>query len=106
VEVGLWNTKAEIIDPAEEAKKVRCPAIVIHGDADDIVPPELTDKLYRSLTGPKELVVVPGAHHNDLIRTLGQERYLELMKLFFTMHLKTNLVVSGVTPDTCVRSNS
>ncbi len=88
VEVGLWRSKAEIIDPAEEAKKVHCPAIVIHGDADDIVPPELTKKLFEALAGPKELVVVPGAHHNDLIRTMGNEQYLELMKLFFTTNLK------------------
>lgn len=83
VQVGLWRTKAKILDPAEEAKKARCKSVVIHGDVDDITPPELTDLLYNSLAGPKELVVVPGAHHNDLIKALGQERYLKQMKEFF-----------------------
>jgi len=84
---GCWRAGSEVLDPAEEAKKVRCPALVVHGDIDDIVPPKLTDKLYQSLAGPKELVLIPGAQHNDLFEVMGQERYLELMKIFFTTHL-------------------
>lgn len=88
VAVGSWKAKSKVLDPALEAAKVRCPAIVVHGDMDDITPPELTNLLYRSLAGPKDLVIIPGAHHNDLIKTMGDERYLELMKTFYTTHLE------------------
>ncbi len=84
IKIGTWRNKGGILDPAEEAKKVRCPIMVIHGDVDDIVPPELTERLFNSLAGPKELVVIPGAHHNDLFEVIGQERYLEQLRNFFS----------------------
>lgn len=87
IQIGTWRNQGGILDPAEEAKKVHCPALVIHGDVDDIVPPELTERLFHSLAGPKELVVIPGAHHNDLFEAMGQERYLQQMKNFFVTHL-------------------
>jgi|GEM_PF-6354442 len=83
IQIGTWRSKGGVLDPAEEAKKVRCPVMVVHGDNDDIVPPELTRRLFNSLAGPKELVVIPGAQHNDLFQVIGQERYLRQMKNFF-----------------------
>jgi pimeloyl-ACP methyl ester carboxylesterase len=68
------------LDPAEEAKKIHCPVLIIHGDTDDIVPPQLTDRLFKSLAGPKQLVVIPGAHHNDLLDIIGREKYLDQIK--------------------------
>jgi len=88
IQIGTWRNKGEVLDPAEEAKKVRCPAMVVHGDVDDIVPPELTERLFHSLAGPKELVVISGAQHNDLFEVIGQEQYLEQMKGFFMTHLR------------------
>jgi pimeloyl-ACP methyl ester carboxylesterase len=81
--VGSWRTHGELLDPAEEAKKIRCPVMVVHGDLDDIVPPELTDRLFKSLAGPKQLVVIPGAHHNDLLDMIGREKYLDQLKRAF-----------------------
>ncbi len=88
IQIGTWRNQGGVLDPAEEAKKVRCPALVVHGNVDDIVPPELTKKLFRSLAGPKELVVIPGAQHNDLFEVIGRERYLEQVKNFFLPLLK------------------
>ncbi len=83
IKIGTWRNHGGVLDPAEEAKKVHCPTMVVHGDVDDIVPPELTERLFHSLSGPKELVVIPGAQHNDLFEVIGQERYLEQMRRFF-----------------------
>jgi pimeloyl-ACP methyl ester carboxylesterase len=83
IQVGTHRYHGHILDPAVEAAKVRCHAAVVSGDADDITAPELTDKLFQALAGEKERVVVPGAHHNDLLSTMGQPRYLELLKTFF-----------------------
>ncbi|MCI0329663.1 MAG: alpha/beta hydrolase [candidate division Zixibacteria bacterium] len=84
IQIGTWRNEGGILDPAEEAGKVRCPALVVYGEADDIVPPELAEGLYRSLAGPKERVVVPGAQHNDLFAVMGRERYLEQLRDFFS----------------------
>ncbi|MCI0404543.1 MAG: S9 family peptidase, partial [candidate division Zixibacteria bacterium] len=42
IKIGTWRNAGGVLDPAEEAKKVHCPVMVVHGDIDDIVPPELT----------------------------------------------------------------
>ena len=83
IRIGAWRNGGGALDPAEEARKVRCRALVVRGDRDEITPAELTDRLFQSLAGPKELVVVPGAHHNDLLDVMGTERYLEQMSAFF-----------------------
>jgi uncharacterized protein len=83
LKLGSWRTHGELLDPAEEAKKIRCPVMVVHGDLDDIVPPELTDRLFKSLAGPKQLVVIPGAHHNDLLEMWGHGKYFDQMKRMY-----------------------
>ena len=45
------------------AKKVRCPALILHGDADAVVPVEEAHELYGCLTGSKRLSILLGADH-------------------------------------------
>ena len=52
--------------------KVRSPVLVIAGDRDSIVPLELSRRLYDKATGPKELVVLEGADHNDAVLSHGE----------------------------------
>jgi len=44
---------------------VRAPLLVIAGDRDDIVPAELSRRLFDAGAEPKRYVLVPGAGHND-----------------------------------------
>ncbi|RWA18011.1 hypothetical protein MELE44368_24440 [Mycolicibacterium elephantis DSM 44368] len=44
---------------------VRAPLLAIAGDSDDIVPEQLSRRLYEAANAPKRYVVVPGAGHND-----------------------------------------
>lgn len=48
---------------AEAARKISCPALVIHGDRDDTVPVEEGRELYAALGGPKKLRILEGANH-------------------------------------------
>ncbi len=93
IQIGTWRNEGSVLDPAEEAKKVRCPTMVVHGDNDDIVPPQLTRRLFHSLAGPKKLVIIPGAQHNDLFDVIGQERYLKQLESFFVKHLKPEEII-------------
>lgn len=51
------------IDIAGAAKKISCPVLVIHGDADEIVPVEEAYELYAYLTSPKRICILKGADH-------------------------------------------
>lgn len=54
-------------DAIEKIQSVRMPVLIIHGDRDEIVPIDMARRLYDQVTGPRELYVVPGAGHNDLV---------------------------------------
>ena len=49
----------------EAIARVRSPVLVVAGDRDGIVPLELSQRLFDSIAGRKELVIVRGADHND-----------------------------------------
>jgi uncharacterized protein len=51
---------------ARRVGKVSCPVLLITGDADDLTPPWMAKDLAAGLPGTAELVLIPGAGHNDL----------------------------------------
>ncbi len=53
-------------DSVSLAPKVHCPVLILHGDCDPVVPLALGQQLRAAMAGPTELVVVPGAGHNDV----------------------------------------
>jgi fermentation-respiration switch protein FrsA (DUF1100 family) len=60
---------------------VRSPVLVVAGDRDGIVPLELSQRLFDKAGAPKELLIVPGADHNDL-ELLNGELMIESMLKF------------------------
>ena len=50
-------------DAAELVRRVRIPALFIHGTRDDIVPPLNAQVLYDNAGGPKQVTLVRGATH-------------------------------------------
>jgi fermentation-respiration switch protein FrsA (DUF1100 family) len=61
--------------------RVRCPVLVMHGEADEIVPLWHGRRLFEKASGPKTLVVIPGAHHNDFMWVAGA-RYAAALRDF------------------------
>ena len=62
---------------AHDAKirAIRLPTLIIHGEQDELVPLDRATELQTQLTSAGvELVVIPGAGHNDLL-WYGQEQY-------------------------------
>jgi fermentation-respiration switch protein FrsA (DUF1100 family) len=49
----------------ERIAAVHAPLLVIAGDRDDIVPAELSKRLFDAAAEPKRYLLVPGAGHND-----------------------------------------
>ena len=57
----------------ERIAQVTSPLAVIAGDRDSIVPPEQSRQVYDAAPGPKTLVIVRGADHNDADLVAGPE---------------------------------
>lgn len=56
------------------------PLLIIHGDADTIVPPVHASRLYRAAHEPKRLWLVPGAGHIEAFsRTVCRERLVRYL---------------------------
>ncbi|MFA6956283.1 MAG: alpha/beta hydrolase [Thermoanaerobaculia bacterium] len=72
---------------ARSLNRARVPVLVIHGDADTIIPFACGKELYAALEGPKEMLVIHGADHNDLTE-VGGNAYFERVAGFVRGHVK------------------
>lgn len=55
-----------------------CPVLVIHGDADEVVPFEVGRELYERLPGEKYFFEVPGASHVNQYEVGGQAYWMRI----------------------------
>jgi pimeloyl-ACP methyl ester carboxylesterase len=55
-------------NPAECLKDYRGPVKMVLAGADEIIPVESGRRLFEEYPGPKNLQIIPGAHHNDIAR--------------------------------------
>ncbi|HSF38516.1 MAG TPA: alpha/beta hydrolase, partial [Thermoanaerobaculia bacterium] len=70
----------ERYDSRAAAKEVRVPALVIHGERDELIPVSQGKEIAETLAGSTRWVPVPRAGHNDL---LGERVVWEEMEGFF-----------------------
>jgi uncharacterized protein len=62
--------------------KVTAPVLVLHGDADTVIPIASGERLYGLIKGPKRFVRFPGGGHEDL----GTRGAVEVAKKFIAEH--------------------
>jgi len=59
-----WQKGFETVTPIKWIDKISPrPLLLVHGDADELIPLEHAHRLYRKAKEPKELKVIPGAKH-------------------------------------------
>ena len=63
--------------------KITVPVLIVHGTDDEIIPVEMGRCLYAQAREPKQLYVIPGAHHNDTYLVGGQEYFRRLKGFIF-----------------------
>jgi alpha-beta hydrolase superfamily lysophospholipase len=56
------------VDSVRAASRIAVPVLLVHGANDRETPVEHSQRIYRRLPGPKKLLVVPAAGHNDALR--------------------------------------
>ena len=55
------------VSPVRVAADIRVPVLVIHGALDTETPPAHSHRVYAALGGPKRLLILPTAAHNDAL---------------------------------------
>lgn len=68
----LYAPHALTYDSLNKLPEITCPALVIHGDMDMLIPFEEGEALFEAAGEPKELFVVSGAGHNDVSMVAGE----------------------------------
>lgn len=52
-------------DALEKIAQVRAPLLILHGDADEVIPQRHGRRLFEAANEPKAFHALPGARHND-----------------------------------------
>jgi hypothetical protein len=63
------------------------PLLVLHGDADEVVPYRQGRAVFDAASEPKVFAPIPGAHHNDA-HEVGGETYWGAWTAFLAAHLR------------------
>ncbi len=78
------------LDPVAAARRVTCPATLVHGENDELVPAASAPALYAALGGEKTLWLVPRCghcHHADEPSGLRTAEYRRRWSRFFSRAL-------------------
>jgi fermentation-respiration switch protein FrsA (DUF1100 family) len=75
-----WRPKVPY-DNLGKIDKVKVPVLIIHGDHDEIIPVDMGRRVFAAANSPKDLYIIPGAHHNDTY-LVGGQAYFKRLKAF------------------------
>ena len=64
----LGRFEVDDVSPVVAAASIKIPVLLVHGAADTDTPPDHSRRVFTALTGPKRLILVPGARHNESLR--------------------------------------
>ena len=68
-------------DSISKVRSLKLPVLFIHGTADWRVPAQMSQQLYNATPEPKQLVLVPGAGHNNVAEVAGSQ-YIQAVQQF------------------------
>ncbi|HEX7261286.1 MAG TPA: alpha/beta fold hydrolase, partial [Luteolibacter sp.] len=66
----------DAVSPVLAARTITAPVLLIHGADDTDTPPGHSRRVFAGLAGPKRLILVPGAEHNQSLQ--GAEIWAEI----------------------------
>jgi uncharacterized protein len=78
----IAHFKASLVSPAESVKNVHVPIFILHGTADNKIPSSASELVFRNANEPKELWLIPGAKHNDMVDIGGEEYFTRIVRFF------------------------
>jgi pimeloyl-ACP methyl ester carboxylesterase len=72
--------RVDDVDCLQAAEQIQAPMLLLAGEEDVRMPPEMVKRIYEKAAGPKEFWVIPGEGHEN--RNFGQE-FRDKIKQFF-----------------------
>lgn len=98
---SFWMFPVDLIltqrfDSISKVRSLLVPVLFIHGTSDWQVPAAMSQQLYAAAPEPKQLVLIPGAGHNDVAEVAGSQ-YLQAVQRFVQQVLSSELVDNGGT---------
>jgi alpha-beta hydrolase superfamily lysophospholipase len=60
--------RVDAVSPVEAARTIHVPVLLIHGAEDTDTPPKHSRRVFGALAGPKQLLLVKDARHNESLR--------------------------------------
>jgi len=76
-----WQRGFETISPIEWIDRISPrPLLLVHGDADELIPLEHARRLYQKAKEPKELKIIPGAKHKMRLEKAAIDFVLDWLK--------------------------
>lgn len=72
-------------DSVGRVGRVACPVLIVAGERDQIVPLEHSRRLFDAISTTGQLVVVPGADHNDYELLAGEQLIAEIVRFLDTV---------------------
>jgi dipeptidyl aminopeptidase/acylaminoacyl peptidase len=76
-----WAKGFETITPIKWIEKISPrPLLLVHGDADELIPLEHAHKLYQKAKEPKELKIIPSARHRMRLEPAAMDFVLDWLK--------------------------
>jgi dipeptidyl aminopeptidase/acylaminoacyl peptidase len=80
IRTGVW---LKDISPIKNVVEPNCPMLFVHGEEDEVIPPEHSKKLYESCKGKKAIYIAGNhARHTDSAR-YNEDEYLIKLRSFF-----------------------
>lgn len=79
---GLGGVLMWGFDSASKIGKSRAPLLLIHGGNDEVIDIGLGRRLFERANEPKQMWVMPGAGHNNLVESAGPE-YARRLRAFY-----------------------
>jgi dipeptidyl aminopeptidase/acylaminoacyl peptidase len=79
--VEEWLRGFETISPIRWIDRISPrPLLLVHGDADEVVPLEHAHRLFQEAKEPKELAIIPGAEHKLRLEEAAMATVLDWLK--------------------------
>ena len=68
-------------DSIQKVASLKIPVLFIHGVADEMIPYQMSEKLFAAAPEPKQLFLAPEAGHNNVAEVTG-EKYSQIIRDF------------------------
>ena len=75
----------ERLDSISRIGSVHLPKLIIHGDADTMVPPSMAHRLYDAAPDPKQIAMIPGGGHENSA-VVNATAYFAALNAFLSLY--------------------